>query len=130
VADTKGQASDEDLNVLQFSSDAKARPGVEQRVPLFFIDDKAYTVPRFPNPAVGLRYLKILHEESEGEAVYYLLQNMLGEEGYDALMEYSEANKLSPEQFEAVVAKALRIATRQDEGPKGIRANGRNSRRR
>jgi hypothetical protein len=132
VADTlKGLPSDgDDLDVLRFSSEAKADKKVTQRVPLFYIDDEVYTVPRYPDPTVGLKYLKILHEESEGEANYYLLIEMLGQEGYDALMEYGEAGKLTTEQFDAVIAKALRIAGRQDESPKGNRRNGQSWRRR
>jgi hypothetical protein len=130
MADIHGVASDEDeVDILRFSSEVKPDKKREQRVPLFYIDDVPYTVPRFPDPAVGLRYLKILHEDSDGEATYFLLTTMLGEAGYNALMEYSEAGKLTQEQFDAVLAKALRIVGRTDEAPKLLR-NGRRPRRR
>jgi hypothetical protein len=130
MADITGVPSDEDdVDILRFSSEAKPDKKREQRVPLFYIDDQAYTVPRFPAPAVGLRFLKILHNEGEGEANYYLLTTMLGEEGYDALMNYSDKGLLSSEQFEAVIDKALRIISRQDELPKAVR-NGMRRRRR
>jgi hypothetical protein len=133
VADTDihGVASDEDsLDVLRFSSEAKADKKADQRVPLFYMDDEVYTVPRFPHPAVGLRYLKILHEEGDGEAQYYLLTEMLGEDGYEALMDFSEKGRITPDQFDAVMAKALRIVGRQDEPSPKARRNGRPVRRR
>ena len=130
MADITGLPSDEDdVDILRFSSEAKPDKKQEQRIPLFYIDDEAYTVPRYPNPAIGLRFLKKIHEEGDGEANFYLLTTMLGEDGYNALIDYSDKGLLTTEQFEAVVAKALRIVTRQDEAPKALR-NGRPRRRR
>jgi hypothetical protein len=131
MADTKKSASDEDLDLIQFSSEAAPDPKREQRIPLFSIDDVDYTVPRFPAPTIGLRYLKLAHEEGSDEANYWLLTSMLGEEGYDALMAYSDKGLLSDDDYDAVVAKALRIVSRQEGGPKGKnRQNGGRSRRR
>jgi hypothetical protein len=131
VADNHKQASGEDLDFIRFSSEAEPDPKREQRVPLFYIDEEAYTVPRFPAPTIGLRYLKLAHEEGSDEANYWLLTSMLGDEGYEALMDYSDKGKLTDEDYDAVVAKALRIVSRQDGGPKGKnRQNGGRSRRR
>ena len=131
MADTiRGLPSDEDdVDVLRFSSEAKPDKRRDQRIPLFYIDDDPFTVPRFPDPAVGLKFLKILHEDGDGEANYYLLTSMLGQEGYDALMAYSEKGLLTQEQFDGVIAKALRIVSRQDELKK-VPQNGRRPRRR
>jgi hypothetical protein len=131
MADNHGkQASGEDLDLIRFSSEAVPDPKREKRIPLFYIDEKVYTVPQFPAPTIGLKYLKLAHEEGSDEANYWLLSSMLGEEGYEALMEYSDKGLLSDEDYDAVVAKALRIVSRQEGSPKGKnRQNGGRSRR-
>jgi hypothetical protein len=130
MADNRGVASDEeDLDILHFSSEVEPNTEEDKRIPLFFIDDVPYTVPKAPRQTIGLKYLQILHEEGEGEATFFLMTEMLGEEGYQALLDYGESGKLADGQFEAVVAKALRIMTRADQSPKGS-LNGRRLRRR
>jgi hypothetical protein len=131
VADNHKQASGEDLDLIRFSSEAEPDPKREQRIPLFLIDEVEYTVPRFPAPTIGLKYLKLAHEQGSDEANYWLLTSMLGEEGYEALMDYSEKGLLTDEDYDAVVAKALRIVSRREGGPKDKnRQNGGRSRRR
>jgi hypothetical protein len=121
--------NDEDLDIIRFSSDAKPNPEAEKRVPLFFIDDVPYTVPKKPNPVIGLTFLKLAHEEGVEEANYYLLMEMLGEEGYQALLDYAAKGLLEQEHYDQVLEKALRIVSRQDT-PKANNRNGTYSRRR
>jgi hypothetical protein len=87
----------------------------EKRVPLFYIDDVAYTVPAKPNPTMGLRYLHILKTEGQGQATYFLLTQMLGEKGYLALMNYED---LKQEEYDQVVNKATKIIMGPKERPK------------
>jgi hypothetical protein len=105
--------SETEYKVLHLSSDQEGEP--EKRVPLFYIDDVEYTVVENPSPTIGLRYLHILGTEGEGQAAYYLLSKMLGEEGYEALMTY---DKLTQEQYDQVLDLAVQISTGGKERPK------------
>jgi hypothetical protein len=103
----------EDPRILRLSSTTEAEP--EVRVPLFYIDDVEYTVLKNPPPTVGLQYLRILKEQGEGFAAYFLLTNLLGEEGYAALENY---DKLTREQYDKILELAVEISTGQSERPK------------
>ncbi|MGA2412705.1 MAG: hypothetical protein ABSG46_20270 [Candidatus Binataceae bacterium] len=94
---------------VRLRSDAEV--GASKRMPLFYIDDKEYTVPAKPAPNVGLRYLYLLHTKGEAEANYFLLNSLLGNEGYRALMTY---DKLTQKDFDDVMSRAVAIST----GPK------------
>jgi hypothetical protein len=113
-----------DSRVLRLVADAEAEP--EVREPLFYIDDVEYTVVKNPSPTIGLRYLRILAEEGEGQGAYYLLNNMLGEEGYEALMGY---DKLTQTQYDQILELAVEISTGRKERPK-VRRPGSSGRRR
>jgi hypothetical protein len=127
MADIRQTASDEDdLDIIRFSSEAEPRK--ETRIPLFYIDDVAYTVPKKPNPAIALKYLEKAHEEGSDEATYYLLTTMLGEEGYRALLDYAEQGKLSDEDYDTVVLRALDIVSRRQAIPKARQNGGRGRR--
>jgi hypothetical protein len=100
----------------------KKREHVEgKRVPLFYIDDQAYTVPAKPHPTLGLRYLHILKTEGQGQATYFLMNEMLGKEGYVALMEYDE---LTEEEYDQVLDKATKMIMGPKERPKARRSRG------
>lgn len=68
-------------------------------VDLFKLGGKTYTIPAKPHASVALRYLRDLRKHGEEHAMSVLLESVLGEEGYEALI---EAN-LSFEQFQMVV---------------------------
>jgi hypothetical protein len=136
MADTRRQPDESgtidivpgDLDILKLSS--KDEGEEIEYITLFELDDRAFKVPKNPSPTVGLRYLKILKEEGEGQAAYYLLNNMLSEEGYEALLNYEA---LTQPQYDFILAAALRIATGKTERPKGNQQNrlpGRSGRRR
>jgi hypothetical protein len=109
--------------------DSKAPRPETKRVPLFYIDDTEYTVPAKPSPTVGLKYLRLLAREGEGQANEFLLRSLLGEKGYVALMNYTA---LTEEQFDQVMERAVSIATGPKERQRTSQAgrNGSNVRRR
>jgi hypothetical protein len=86
-----------------------------KREPLFYIDDTEYSVEVHPSPARSLKYLKMLRDEGADIATQYMLESLLGDEGYQALMEYED---LTEEQFEQVVTAASKIMLGSFEGPK------------
>lgn len=86
-----------------------------KRETLFYIDDVEYSVEVHPSPARSLKYLKLMRDEGADIATQYMLENLLGTEGYQALMEYED---LTDEQFEQVVTAASKIMLGSFEGPK------------
>lgn len=78
-----------------------------ERVELFSIDGKVYTVPRELSPTVGLRYTNIARKQGQEMAADYLLETMLGEEAYSALLEFDGFNT---EILELVIEACSNIA--------------------
>jgi len=107
-----------DVEILRLSS--KDESEEIEYVTLFELDDAPFRVPKNPSPTVGLRYLHILKHEGEGQAAYFILSNMLGEQGYEALMNYTQ---LTQDQYDFILTAAIRISTGKTERPKGNQRN-------
>lgn len=108
-----------DVDVLRLSTKDE-KPQVEM-VTLFEIDDNVFQVPKNPSPTVGLRYLKLCKTEGLESGAYFLLNHMLGEEGYEALMDYEQ---LTDDQYDFILTAAIRISTGKTERPKVNRQPG------
>jgi hypothetical protein len=99
-------------DVIRLTSD----PGLaEERVPLFYIDDREYTVAKRPGVNVGLEYLHLSRTSGQEIAIDYLLGKLLGEEGYRALREYDQ---LTSDQFKQICEVAARLTLGAIELPK------------
>lgn len=88
------QATDavaEEHKLIELTSPEKG--DAVERVELFSIDGKVYTVPKALSPTVGLRYVHIARKQGQEMAADYLLETMLGEEAYEALMDFSGLNE-------------------------------------
>jgi hypothetical protein len=99
--------------ILRLTTSGKG--AARKRVPLFYIDDVEYTTELHPSPARGLKYLHLLRTEGTDVATQYMLETLIGAEGYEALMEYED---LTDEQLEQVVTAASKILLGAVEGPK------------
>lgn len=86
-----------------------------ERVPLFYIDDTVYTVERSPGVNVSLAYLHLRRTQGEETAIAYLLEKLLGTEGFLALMEY---DGLTAEQFQKICQIASDLTVGALEVPK------------
>jgi hypothetical protein len=82
-------------------------PEKTETVELFSIDDVAYHIPAVPRLNISLKYLRIARNEGETMAVAYLLEALLGKDGWEALTEYDD---LKPEEFQQIVSAAQKIA--------------------
>jgi|GEM_PF-3350133 len=80
--------------------------GTGERVVLFEIDGVEYTIPRKPRANVGLKYLRDLRKVGENVAVSNLLVALLGEDGFDALVDYED---LTMEDLERVTTISQKI---------------------
>jgi hypothetical protein len=114
VPDDDEPAADGAPQILRLSS-KDPRPE-RRKVPLFELDGKVYTVDSPQPPNRGLRYLHMLHTQGPQIAYAYMLETMLGEEGYAALMGFEG---LTSEHTERLIQDALKLLLGSHEGPKG-----------
>jgi hypothetical protein len=98
--------AESDFGVLRLTTSPQVD---EERVPLFYIDDVEYCIPKRPRMNIALQYMHLAKDQGDAVATDYLLGSLLGEEGYRALREFDQ---LTPEQFQHITA----IATRQTMG--------------
>lgn len=98
----------------------KTAPPEQARIVLFYIDETPYTVPKTIPANLGLRFLQVAAHRGPGVAQIFLLEEMLGEEGLDAL---KACDGMTSEQFQALRDKFDALFVGQvDEllsGPKG-----------
>jgi hypothetical protein len=85
------------------------------RIPLFYIDDVEYSIAARPGVNVGLKYMHVFRNQGEYAATSYLLEKLLGAEGYQALMDYDE---LTATQFQQICEIAAQLALGALEVPK------------
>lgn len=67
---------------------------------LFSIDGKPYYIVNKPRPNIALKSLWVLKTQGEEQAQMTMLVAMLGEDGYQALMNYDD---LTADQLEQIV---------------------------
>lgn len=102
--------------------DAKPRDdGPVGRVDLFRLDGRTYTIPDRTRANVGLKYLWLEKEKGTGPAEQWLLEELLGEDGYKALMGYDE---LEPEDLERIMLVAQEVVLGSLEEGKGRPGRG------
>jgi hypothetical protein len=73
-------------NVVRLST--SAAPAPVEKVPLFSIDDDEYGMPKKIRPNVSLKYLRMIREQGSDVAGAWLLEEVIGTEAYEALMNY------------------------------------------
>ena len=80
---------------------------VEERVPLFFIGDDEYTIPKAIPPGAALEFLREAREHGRDLATAPLLIRVLGEDAYTAL---EQSKALDEDQMQWIVDKVLDLA--------------------
>ena len=93
----------------------------EKRVPAFSIDGTVYSIGTTPRLNQAMRYAHIARKQGSEQAVDYMLEVLLGEEGYEALMGFDD---LTEADLEAIISAASRIMAGTVEAPKGKPSNG------
>jgi hypothetical protein len=103
--------ADEDLN-NSGPIIVKSKGEKTDRIVLFTIDDKEFTVPAKPGMRVALKFLnEMKRSDNEMFGMLQLLQDMLGDEQYYALLDYEElSDDLVGKIAEQCVALALGTA--------------------
>ncbi len=96
-------------------------PAEGERVPAFAIDGKVYTIATRPKTNAGLKYIHLARTRGQEIAVDFMLETLLGKEGYEALMNFDD---LTEAQLEDVMKAASRIMLGAVEAPKGKQSAG------
>lgn len=76
------------------------KPENDERIVLFKLDGEEYSIPKKPRANMALKYLRLTREHGERRAGAFLLEDLLGTENYEALMNYDD---LTQEQLEHVM---------------------------
>ena len=78
-----------------------SRPPTELEMePVFQIDDDIYRIPKKPSAGLALGYLEKQSTEGPDSAVYWMMVQMLGEDGYQALKNHPA---LERSQMDAII---------------------------
>lgn len=84
----------------------------DDRVELFTIvngdERRTFTMPNRPHPGLALQYLKRARREGEALAASWLLEQVLGEDGYDALAAEPDVTLAM---VNGIAATAMRVVT-------------------
>lgn len=92
---------------------------VEERVPLFYIGDTEYSIPKTIPPGVALEFMREAREHGRDLATAPLLTRVLGEDAYTAL---EQSRALTEDQLSWIVDKVLDLALgRKEQGGKARR---------
>ena len=77
-----------------------------EMVPIFSIDGVVYSIPNKERPAVSYQYLLYIREKGLGWAESWLAEELLGKDGYQALLDYKG---FSHELFDQITTAARDI---------------------
>jgi hypothetical protein len=104
-----GTSSDLDFEPIHIAADEDI---VEERVPLFYIGDTEYTIPRHIPRGVALQYLRHASEVGHEVATAPLLIRVLGEDAYMAL---EQSKAMTEEQLGKIVDIIIKLALGKQE---------------
>lgn len=93
----------EDDGILRIGEDEAEKPRHEV---LFRLDGKEYEAVANPSASLMLRYLDRMRKWGPNPAISWLLEEMVGAEGYEALL---TSPKVTQKDFAAVTRAAVRI---------------------
>ena len=96
-------------------------PPKDERVPAFSINGVTYTIATRPKTNAGLKYIHLARTRGQEIAVDYMLETLLGKEGYQALMDFDD---LTEQNLTDVITAASKIMLGAVEGPKGKQSAG------
>ncbi|MFI6140313.1 hypothetical protein ACIBCC_19260 [Streptomyces griseus] len=102
-----------------------SKPADVDRIVLFYVDDEAYSIPKHVGRNHGLRYLRTMRRQGEALAAQELLEVLIGEDGYTALMDCED---LTDEQLDQIMNRLRDMAlgeVEDEEGKEGRQGHAR-----
>jgi hypothetical protein len=103
-----------DGNVIVSLHSAKNPPS-EERIDAFAINGTTYSILTKPRTNQGLKYIHLARTRGSEIAIDYMLEVLLGREGYQALIDFDD---LTEDDLKAVIDAASRIMAGAVEAPK------------
>lgn len=92
-----------------------------ETVDIFELEGETYSIPKKPRANVLLRYMREVREEGEEKASSRLLESMLGEEAYEALL---NCDYLTVDDFQAIMLEVQQHVMGQvEESGKGDKSS-------
>jgi hypothetical protein len=74
--------------MIELDSTEKEEPAKEERIPVFSINGKTYDMPAQIKPHIALKYLWLIKDSGGDYATAWLMEAVLGKEGFQALADY------------------------------------------
>lgn len=93
-----------------------------EMIDLFELDGEMYQIPAQPKINMVLKYLNMARTESEDKAIGWLLEQMVGEDAYHALMDFDD---LTADQLKTIMMVVENTAMGALENPSKPSRNGR-----
>ena len=106
-------------NVISLRS--AINPPDDERVPAFSINGTTYSILTRPKTNTGLKYIHLARTKGTEIAIDYMLETLLGKEGYEALIDFDD---LTEDDLKAVIDAASKIMAGAVEAPKEKRPRG------
>jgi len=115
--------NDQDIIKLPSTRTAEGEEVEVPMEPLFELDDDIYQIPARPSAGMALGYLERQTEQGPDAAIHWMMTEMLGHEGYDALKNHPSLDR---EVLDAIIA---RVEKKVLGGMEGKRPSGKSRHR-
>lgn len=99
----------------------------EVRVPVFSIDGVAYTMPEHVPVNVAYKAMNMFRKEGPVATTFWLMEEMLGQDGLDAMLAYRSLNNERWNQVGKVLSEHVMGSLESEPGKRGSRNAGRKS---
>ncbi|WP_225825593.1 hypothetical protein [Streptomyces naphthomycinicus] len=113
AAKPTGTAAALDFEPVRIAADDDVE---EERLPLFYIGDTEYTIPKDIPPGVALQYLRTAGEMGEQLAAPVLLTRVLGQHAYEAL---ESSRALTDDQLQQIIQIVVDLSLGRGEKKEG-----------
>lgn len=91
---------------INFDARPKREEGADERIPVFYLDGVEYTIPKRVNMSIGLRFIRDRAKYGSDVAIVNLMEEMLGQEAYEALLNYDGVTEEDFEQITMILSRA------------------------
>jgi hypothetical protein len=78
-----------------------------EMVPVFELDGEWYQVPKVPSAGLSLGYLEVQSQQGPDAAVYWMMVEMLGEEGFQALRDHPSLERADMDAIISYIEKKV-----------------------
>lgn len=113
-------ALDAGFEPLRFVTTPAAERAPDERVVLFSLDDQEFTIPKKFPVGLGLKVIRTMRRRGQEVAMAELLEEVIGEDAYEALVNYPD---LSNDDIEHLMQIVNKLALGSLDGPKGRSAS-------